>query len=143
MVFILHFTPSLHFALSLPSGFYPQSAFYPLSAVCSPQSTVCVTLAREFNIVHDVSSVFGQRFALCSLHSAICSLQSPVSSLRSAVCSFRSVVCSLHAVCMQSAACSLQPAVCSCRTPQRNVYNLSLFCIIQWHNISCLLFPHP
>ena len=45
----LHFTPgpqsvihSLRFTLSLQSAFYTQSAFYPWSAVCSPQSAVCV-----------------------------------------------------------------------------------------------------
>ena len=42
-VFILHFAPSLRFTLSLQSAFYTQSAFYPWSAVCSPQSAVCVS----------------------------------------------------------------------------------------------------
>ena len=41
-VLILHFTRSLRFTLSLQSAFYTQSAFYPWSAVCSPQSAVCV-----------------------------------------------------------------------------------------------------
>ena len=36
------FYPSLRFTLSLQSAFYTQSAFYPWSAVCSPQSAVCV-----------------------------------------------------------------------------------------------------
>ena len=36
------FYPSLRFTLSLQSAFYTQSAFYPWSAVCSPQSVVCV-----------------------------------------------------------------------------------------------------
>ena len=36
------FYSSLRFTLSLQSAFYTQSAFYPWSAVCSPQSAVCV-----------------------------------------------------------------------------------------------------
>ena len=36
------FYPSLRFTLSLQSAFYTQSAFYPWSAVCIPQSAVCV-----------------------------------------------------------------------------------------------------
>ena len=36
------FYPGLCFTLSLQSAFYTQSAFYPWSAVCSPQSAVCV-----------------------------------------------------------------------------------------------------
>ena len=36
------FYPSLRSTLSLQSAFYTQSAFYPWSAVCSPQSAVCV-----------------------------------------------------------------------------------------------------
>ena len=36
------FYPGLRFTLSLQSAFYTQSAFYAWSAVCSPQSAVCV-----------------------------------------------------------------------------------------------------
>ena len=114
-VFILHFTPCRP------------------SVVRSPQfvlhwrgNLILLMTCHQF-------SVRGLHSAVCTLQFVVCSLQSPVCGLQ--FCSFQSVVCSLHAV------CSLQSAVVAHR--KETYIMCHFFCIIQWHNISCLLFPLP
>ena len=64
------FYPSLRFTCSLQSAFYTQSAFYPWSAVCSPQSAVCILhwLFSNIYLICFTATLPQKRYTNCSYH---------------------------------------------------------------------------